>query len=371
MSPELLALSHHLAIVSLAVGVGGTVSIVGAALALGLRHGIDWDHIAAITDITSTTASASAREAWLTGEPGLQLTDERHHEVHPPHNGNGAATAPEQPPMREPVVARTPMAPVMLATAGAAARQGLAAGSVPVPFARPLGGVAGFLQEQRQALLLGSLYAIGHGTVVTALGMIALLASQFLPAWIDPIMGRVVGATLVFLAAYLFYSLYRFFRGGSEFAIRSRWMMVFAGVRAAFDWIRARARGDHGHHLHVRTDQQYGARTAYGIGLIHGIGAETGTQVLVIATAVGAGSKGTGVVALLAFVVGLLISNSIVTFVSTAGFISSRRRQGIYVAAGVLAAVFSLIVGVVFLLDAGGVLPALDPYFRWLGGPDA
>ena len=32
-------------------------------LLLGVRHGIDWDHIAAITDITSTTAGATAAEA--------------------------------------------------------------------------------------------------------------------------------------------------------------------------------------------------------------------------------------------------------------------------------------------------------------------
>ena len=53
------------------------------------------------------------------------------------------------------------------------------------------------------------------------------------------------------------------------------------------------------------------------------------------------------------------------------GFVSSRRRQGVYVAAGLLAAVFSLVVGVVFLTRAGGFLPELDPLFRWIGGPAA
>ena len=36
------------------------IGVLVTGLALGLRHGIDWDHIAAITDITSTTAAASA-----------------------------------------------------------------------------------------------------------------------------------------------------------------------------------------------------------------------------------------------------------------------------------------------------------------------
>jgi high-affinity nickel-transport protein len=229
---------------------------------------------------------------------------------------------------------------------------------------------SGLLVEQRRALLLGTLYAVGHGTVVTALGLLAILASGFLPGWIDPIMERVVGVTLIFLAAYLFYSLYRFFRGDGEFRIRSRWMLIFAGVRNGFNWLRTRVWGGHEHH-HVQASEQYGVRTAYGVGMIHGIGAETGTQVLVIATAVGAGSKVMGVTALMAFVVGLLISNSFVTFATTAGFISSRRRQGVYVMAGLLAAVFSLIVGLVFLTRSGGFLPDLDPFFRWIGGPGA
>src|SRR5688500_17733097 len=70
-----------------AVGLGGGVGIYTAAIALGIRHGIDWDHIAAITDITSATASVSdPEETWLIGEPGLQITDESHREHHGPHH---------------------------------------------------------------------------------------------------------------------------------------------------------------------------------------------------------------------------------------------------------------------------------------------
>ena len=38
------------------------IALLVTALALGLRHGIDWDHIAAIADITSTTAATEAAE---------------------------------------------------------------------------------------------------------------------------------------------------------------------------------------------------------------------------------------------------------------------------------------------------------------------
>src|SRR5678815_3873467 len=63
--------------------VGGGIGMYTTAVALGIRHGIDWDHIAAITDITSAGATAdSQQESWLLAEPGLQLSDESHHLEH-------------------------------------------------------------------------------------------------------------------------------------------------------------------------------------------------------------------------------------------------------------------------------------------------
>src|SRR6202022_3229666 len=35
----------------------GVLGLLAGMVALGFRHGFDWDHIAAITDITSTTTS--------------------------------------------------------------------------------------------------------------------------------------------------------------------------------------------------------------------------------------------------------------------------------------------------------------------------
>jgi len=324
----------------LALGVGGSIGVLGGALALGMRHGIDWDHIAAITDITSTTTANEPHEKWLIDEPGVLLTDESDHV---------AAELARQRPV----------------AGGSATAEAL-------PAQPGLGSLAAtaFSPSQRRAIFLGTLYAIGHGTVVTILGVIAIVAASFLPAWIDPVMERVVGVTLMLLAGYLFYSLYRYFRGAEEFRLRSRWMLIFAGVRNGVNWIWSKFGGQR-EHVHAREGEQYGAKTAYSIGLIHGIGAETGTQVLIIATAVGAGTKVMGISALLFFVVGLIISNSFITVATAAGFVSAQRRQFVYVLAGVLAATFSLIVGLIFLMQSGDLLPDLGVYLRWLGGPDA
>ena len=268
----------------------GSVGVISAALALGLRHGIDWDHIAAITDITSTTAELPDSEKWLTGEPGVMLTDESHHAIGHSHGSTETA-----------VIAETAVAaghdPSHVHAEAAEQANGGSNGQ--------LSAVAGFVSKQRSALWLGSLYALGHGSVVFVLGVLAIIAREFLPDWIDPVMERVVGVTLILLALYLFYAIFRFFRSGEEVRLRSRWMLVFAGIRNAYEGVRARVFGKPREHVHA--EQQYGARTALGIGAIHGIGAETGTQVLLITTAVGASSQLAGVIALLAFIAGLLI----------------------------------------------------------------
>ena len=117
-------------------------------------------------------------------------------------------------------------------------------------------------------------------------------------------MGRIVGLTLVALGLWVMYSIYRYARAGERFRLRSRWMIVFDAIR--YGWRRFQARL-HGHeHVEPLEMSSYGAKTSFGVGMIHGIGAETGTQVLLIAAVGGASSAGLGVPMLFAFVIGLL-----------------------------------------------------------------
>src|SRR5215213_7304135 len=51
-----------------AVTPAADLGILLTGLLLGIRHGVDWDHIAAITDITSTTAAAGVAEAAHAGQ---------------------------------------------------------------------------------------------------------------------------------------------------------------------------------------------------------------------------------------------------------------------------------------------------------------
>ena len=101
--------------------------------------------------------------------------------------------------------------------------------------------------------------------------------------------------------------------------------------------------------------------------MIHGIGAETGSQVLIIAAVGGAASAGLGVPMMFAFIIGLLISNTAIVVLTSTGFAASQLRNRIYLAVGILAGTFSLAVGILFLVQAEGVLPDLNEVFGFIG----
>src|SRR5438132_3107642 len=190
------------------------VLLVGMA-ALGFRHGFDWDHIAAITDITSTTTAGHAEVDVPAASPvtphGHDAGEMRGH-VHE-HAASG-------------------------------------------PGAMHAFGESRFAHEQRHAVGLASLYALGHASVVLVLGVLALTLGAVLPDWVDPILERVVGVTLVLLGVWVLISVVQYVRGKGEFRMRSRWMLVFDGVRYGWDRLQSRIHG-HGHEP-IAHASQYG-----------------------------------------------------------------------------------------------------------------
>ena len=326
-------MSFDLVITPALAVVGGGAGVLATGLLLGIRHGFDWDHIAAITDITSTTSTAEVGTGAHEAQHRAALHGHDHghggvSELHAHDSGPGTAT---------------------LALPG---------GEVTMDRRR-------FVAEQRHAIVLGTLYAIGHAAVVLVLGLAALAFGALLPDWVDPIMGRVVGLTLLLLGVWVFVSLYQFARHGAEFRLRSRWMIVFDGVR--YFWRRLQAR-IHGHeHVAPLEMSSYGPRTSLAVGMIHGVGAETGTQALLIASVGGAAGLGLAVPMLVAFIVGLLISNTLVIVVTATGFVSSQVRRPLYIAIGITAGVFSIVVGSFFLFGNEGVLPDLQRLLAPIG----
>lgn len=250
----------------------------------------------------------------------------------------------------------------------------------------------------RRSMLFATLYALGHALVVFVLGFGAIVLSASLPKSVDGLMTRIVGATLIALGLYVFYAVAKH---GRDFRMRSRWMLIFGGVRRGYRWVRGRRDPvviDHDHEhrleeLHERADVRepvpagaglpetrpathahvhrhlallpddpfmtYGRGTSFAIGMIHGIGAETPTQLLIFVAAAGAGGRGTGLLLLACFMAGLLSSNTLVALASTFGFLGAARNWKLYLTVSVVTAGFSLVIGTIFLLGRSSFLPAL------------
>jgi high-affinity nickel permease len=260
-------------------------SLLSLGFTLGLRHGIDWDHIAAITDITGSV---------LTGEHSI--------------------------------------------------------------------GKRRIRRELRQGFFLATMYALGHGFLVIMLGLLAVWLGAILPDWLDPIIERLVGMTLILLGGWIFYSICR---NGRSFQLQSRWMLIFSLISRIGKRLESKITGQPIAHSH---NIQYGPRTAFGVGIVHGIGAETGSQALLLATVAGATTQLTASLLLFVFTIGLLLSNFLVAAFSLTGFVSARTRQKVYVLVGALASIFSLFVGVCFVTGQGANLPDLQALLNHLFG---
>jgi len=103
----------------------------------------------------------------------------------------------------------------------------------------------------------------------------------------------------------------------------------------------------------------YGRATSFLVGMLHGVGAETPTQVLVFVAAAGAGGRVAGVLLLVAFVAGLLASNTLIAATSTVGFLNAARSFAVYAGVAVLTGTFSLVIGSMFLFGRSTLLPAI------------
>jgi hypothetical protein len=246
-----------------------TLVVAGTGFLLGCRHGLDWDHISAITDLT--TASKDA-----------------------PH-GHGLRAAP-----------------------------------------RRLG--------------LALWYCLGHGLVIALLGLGVAAFGIGLPAGVDAAFQYVVGTTLVVLGGFVLYQLGRD-RGGYRYT--GRVMLLVGAVRRG--WRRARRRETP---LDGPLDD-LDRRGAFLVGLLHGTGAETPTQVVLFASAGASGSPGGATLILLAFVAGLVLSDLGIAAAWLVGVLGARRAPALQIGLGALTGVSSVAVGAVFLSGHETLLPAL------------
>jgi high-affinity nickel-transport protein len=258
----------------------------------------------------------------------------------------------------------------------------------------------------RDAMRYGLLYVAGHATTIALLGAAAVVFRIALPAASDRWAERLVGLTLLVLGLYVLGTFFRPSVSGSSTHDSS-------SHGSAGDGASSRGRSAHSH-AHPRTritllangalwiywrlsrifggtrveapqvfKDGYGSRSTFLVGVIHGLGAETPTQILLFLMAANLGGTAAGLLGLLMFIVGLLTMNTLMCALaaglfsadkvlawlspagaqnpfsralgSVLGAISAHAMGGLTL----LTSVYSIVVGAIFLLGSASKLPSL------------
>ncbi|BCJ86689.1 HoxN/HupN/NixA family nickel/cobalt transporter [Effusibacillus dendaii] len=226
----------------------------GLAILLGIRHGVDWDHIAAITDLVGVEKSS------------------------------------------------------------------------------------------KRGMLLAAMYSLGHGLVILILGSLAIFFGRGLPEWVDFWMEKLVGFTLVALGIWLFLSL---FRKHERHMVMSRWKLIFIGAIRIYEWICAKITRTPVKRREINL--QVSNIGAFAVGMIHGFGAETPTQIILFTTAAGLGNLFGGLTVVMFFVIGLIFSTSIIALFSTLGYLKVRAKSKLFTGVISATSLYSLIVGCILI----------------------
>lgn len=209
----------------------------------------------------------------------------------------------------------------------------------------------------RDAMRYGLLYVAGHATTVALLGATAVVFRVALPAASDRWAERLVGATLLVLG---FYVLGTFFRPGTHNhgRPRTRITLMINGALWVYWRLTLIFGGTRVEAPQVFKDG-YGSRSTFLVGVIHGLGAETPTQILLFLMAANLGGVGVGLLGLVMFIVGLLVMNTLMCASAAGLFSAVLSRPGALQALTLATSAYSIVVGAIFLLGIPSKLPSL------------
>jgi hypothetical protein len=202
---------------------------------------------------------------------------------------------------------------------------------------------------------LGLLYAFGHAAMIALLGSMVILFQLSLPHRLDAWAERLVGLTLILLAIYVMGSLVW---GNPRAMPPSRAAIIIRGYRKLRRKFFPRAE-DSSFDPAVEENLNYTGPVAFGIGVIHGLGAETPSQLALFLLAANLGGVARGIGGMGMFLAGLLIMNTLMTASASGLFRGAAPHPGAMRFFVGLTAVYSFVVGWIFLFGASGLLPSL------------
>jgi high-affinity nickel permease len=210
----------------------------------------------------------------------------------------------------------------------------------------------------REGMRLGLTYALGHAFTVVALGAAVIMLHLPLPARLDAWTERLIGVTLIVLAALVIGNVFQ--KRHSHSAMESRIALLVSATRH-LGW---RVRRVFKPEL-VRPEPfrwNYSGKSVFFIGVLHGLGAETPSQLMLFFLAASLGGTTLGFIGLLAFAIGLVVMNGVMTatlggvYTATSG---AQHRPAVFRWVAIAGAVYSFVIGVIFLLGSSGKLPPL------------
>jgi len=183
----------------------------------------------------------------------------------------------------------------------------------------------------RKATSMGLLWGLGHGTTLIAVGLPLVLLGQYLPERVGQAAEAAIGAIIVVLAVRL---LVRWHRGVFHAHAHSH------EGGESHRHLHSHSDGsvhDHAHNVTLRTPL-----SAYGVGLVHGVGGSGGITLLLLSTIP---NTSEAVVALLLFAAGTAVSMALLSTAFGVAIATGPVRRNIERAApvlGVLAAAFGI-----------------------------
>ena len=210
--------------------------------------------------------------------------------------------------------------------------------------------------KPRDAMRYGLLYVGGHAATVAVLGTAAVVFRLALPPASDRWAERLVGVTLLVLGLYV---LGTFFRPGTHnHRPRTRITLLLNGILWIY-WRLSRIFGGTRVEAPQVFKDGYGTTSTFLVGVIHGLGAETPTQILLFLMAANLGGTGAGLLGLLMFIVGLLVMNTLMCASAAGLFSAVLARPRALQAVTLLTSAYSIVVGTIFLWGSATRLPSL------------
>jgi high-affinity nickel-transport protein len=210
--------------------------------------------------------------------------------------------------------------------------------------------------KPRDAMRYGLLYVAGHATTVALLGAAAVAFRIALPPASDRWAERLVGVTLLALGIYV---LGTFFRPSTHTHVPKTRITLLINGALWIHWRLTRLFGGTRVEAPQVFKDGYGTTSTFLVGVIHGLGAETPTQILLFLMAANLGGTAVGLLGLLAFIVGLLAMNTLMCASVTGLFSVTLARPKALRALTLVTSAYSIIVGTIFLIGSASRLPSL------------